>query len=103
MNPLLGQFINLLGAVLLMLAFAMISQRRVLSLVHLFTLQGAVSLSRIQLGHALGLAADVCAALSASFAYFVVLRISEAQEVKRSAWGRGVGGHLPIDPRDAVA
>src|SRR6185436_791371 len=42
MNPLLGQFINLLGAVLLMLAFAMISQRRVLSLVHLFTLQGAV-------------------------------------------------------------
>ena len=42
MNPLLGQFINLLGAVLLMLAFAMISQRRVLSLVQLFTLQGAV-------------------------------------------------------------
>jgi hydrogenase-4 component E len=42
MNPLLGQFINLLGAVLLMLAFAMISQRRVLSLVHLFTLQGVV-------------------------------------------------------------
>ena len=42
MSALLGQFINLLGAVLLMLAFAMISQRRVLSLVHLFTLQGAV-------------------------------------------------------------
>ena len=33
--------INLLGAVLLMLAFAMISQRRILSLIHLFTLQGA--------------------------------------------------------------
>ena len=42
MTPLLGQLINLLGAVLLMLAFAMISQRRVLSLVHLFTMQGAV-------------------------------------------------------------
>jgi hydrogenase-4 component E len=42
MSPLLGQLINLLGAVLLMLAFAMISQRRVLSLVHLFTLQGVV-------------------------------------------------------------
>ncbi|MFO1220167.1 MAG: formate hydrogenlyase [Burkholderiaceae bacterium] len=42
MSPLLGQLINLLGAVLLMLAFAMISQRRVLSLVHLFTLQGIV-------------------------------------------------------------
>jgi hydrogenase-4 component E len=40
-SPLLGQLINLLGAILLMLAFAMISQRRVLSLVHLFTMQGA--------------------------------------------------------------
>ena len=42
MNPLLGQLINLLGAALLMLAFAMLSQRRVISLVHLFTLQGLV-------------------------------------------------------------
>ena len=42
MSPLLGQLINLLGAVLLMLAFAMLSQRRVLSLVHLFTMQGAI-------------------------------------------------------------
>ncbi len=42
MNQLLAQFVNLLGALLLMLAFAMISQRRVLSLVHLFTLQGVV-------------------------------------------------------------
>jgi hydrogenase-4 component E len=42
MNPLLGQLINLLGAGLLMLAFAMLSQRRVLSLVHLFTMQGLV-------------------------------------------------------------
>jgi hydrogenase-4 component E len=42
MNELLAQFINLLGAVLLMLAFAMISQRRILSLITLFTLQGAV-------------------------------------------------------------
>ncbi len=41
MTALLGQFVNLLGAVLLMLAFAMISQRRMLSLIHLFTLQGA--------------------------------------------------------------
>jgi hydrogenase-4 component E len=41
MNNLLAQFINLLGAVLLMLAFAMISQRRILSLVHLFMAQGA--------------------------------------------------------------
>ncbi|MDE1949956.1 MAG: formate hydrogenlyase [Burkholderiales bacterium] len=41
MNPLLGQFINLLGAVLLLLAFAMISQRRIVSLIHLYTMQGA--------------------------------------------------------------
>ena len=40
-EPLLAQFVNLLGAVLLLLAFAMISQRRILSLIHLFTLQGA--------------------------------------------------------------
>ena len=41
LSPLLAQFVNLLGAVLLLLAFAMISQRRILSLIHLFTLQGA--------------------------------------------------------------
>jgi hydrogenase-4 component E len=41
MSALLTQLVNLLGAVLLMLAFAMISQRRILSLIHLFTLQGA--------------------------------------------------------------
>jgi len=36
-----GQLINLFAAVILMLAFAMLSQRRILSLIHLFTLQGA--------------------------------------------------------------
>ena len=41
MTALFTQFINLLGAGLLLLAFAMISQRRILSLIHLFTLQGA--------------------------------------------------------------
>ena len=35
------QLINLFAAGLLLLAFAMISQRRVVSLIHLFTLQGA--------------------------------------------------------------
>ena len=42
MNALLAQFINLLGAVLLLLAFAMIAQRRIVTLITLFTLQGAV-------------------------------------------------------------
>lgn len=41
MSEMLTQFVNLLGALLLMLAFAMISQRRILSLIHLYTAQGA--------------------------------------------------------------
>jgi hydrogenase-4 component E len=41
MSALVPQLINLFAAMLLLLAFAMISQRRVLSLIHLFTLQGA--------------------------------------------------------------
>lgn len=40
MTNLLTQSINLLGALLLMLAFAMIAQRRIVSLINLFTLQG---------------------------------------------------------------
>ena len=42
MSTLLTQLVNLLGAVLLMLAFAMISQRRILSLIQLFSTQGVV-------------------------------------------------------------
>ncbi|HEX7155941.1 MAG TPA: formate hydrogenlyase [Burkholderiaceae bacterium] len=41
MVELLSQSINLYAAVLLLVAFAMITQRRVLSLIHLFTAQGA--------------------------------------------------------------
>ena len=41
MNSLLAQSINLFAVVLLVLAFAMIAQRRILTLIHLFTLQGA--------------------------------------------------------------
>ncbi len=36
------QLVNLLAAGLLLLAFSMISQRRILSLIHLFTLQGVL-------------------------------------------------------------
>jgi hydrogenase-4 component E len=39
--PLSSQFINLFAAVLLLLSFAMLAQRRVLSLVYLFAWQGA--------------------------------------------------------------
>jgi hydrogenase-4 component E len=38
--PLVTQLINLFAAMLLLLSFALLAQRRVLSLVHLFTLQG---------------------------------------------------------------
>lgn len=41
MHGIPGQLFNLLAALLLLLAFAMISQRRILSLIHLLTLQGA--------------------------------------------------------------
>ncbi len=40
MAPLVTQLINLFAALLLLLSFALLAQRRVLSLVHLFTLQG---------------------------------------------------------------
>jgi hydrogenase-4 component E len=40
-TPLAGQIVNLLAAFLLLVAFAMLSQRRVLSLVRLFAWQGA--------------------------------------------------------------
>lgn len=39
------QIINLLAAVLLMVSFAMLSQRRILSLIHLYTLQGVALVS----------------------------------------------------------
>ena len=38
--PLSGQLINLCAAIMLLIAFAMLAQRRVLSLINLFTLQG---------------------------------------------------------------
>ena len=55
MTTLLGQFVNLLGAMLLILAFAMISQRRILSMIYLFTAQGAtLSLATAVVGYITG-------------------------------------------------
>ena len=42
MTGLMQQLINLFAALLLLLAFAMLAQRRILSLIHYYTLQGAV-------------------------------------------------------------
>jgi len=39
--PLSGQIVNLLAALLLLISFAMLSQRRILTLIHLFAWQGA--------------------------------------------------------------
>ena len=41
MNPFAGQLVNLFAAVLLLIAFAMLSQRRIMTLINLFALQGA--------------------------------------------------------------
>ena len=55
MTGLLAQFINVLGALLLLLAFAMISQRRILSLINLFTLQGlALVVSTVVMAYVTG-------------------------------------------------
>jgi hydrogenase-4 component E len=40
--PLSAQLINLFAALMLLIAFAMLSQRRILNLIHLFAMQGAV-------------------------------------------------------------
>jgi hydrogenase-4 component E len=50
--PLSAQFINLLAALLLLLAFAMLTQRRILSLINLFAAQGFVlGLSTLVVGY----------------------------------------------------
>lgn len=47
-----GQIVNLLAAFLLLIAFAMLSQRRVLSLVRLFAWQGAaLALATLLVAH----------------------------------------------------
>src|SRR5258708_37305106 len=45
MHDFATQIINFLAAILLLLSFAMLSQRRILSLIHLYTLQGLTLVS----------------------------------------------------------
>jgi hypothetical protein len=63
----------------------------------------SISARVIRLAYGATMTADLCAALSASMAYFVVMRITEAQEAKRAAFGRGQPAAMPFDPRDAIA
>ena len=52
MIALLSQLINLFAAVLLLLAFAMITQRRIVNLIHLFTAQGiTLALATLDVGY----------------------------------------------------
>ncbi|WP_114814682.1 formate hydrogenlyase [Paraburkholderia kururiensis] len=51
-HSLATQIINFLAAILLLLSFAMLSQRRILSLIHLYTLQGlALVCANVVLGY----------------------------------------------------
>ena len=81
MSQLLTQFVNLLGAVLLMLAFAMIAQRRIVSLIKLFTLQGAtLALATAVVGyvthqHHLYLSAGLTFALKALLIPYLLHRV----------------------------
>jgi hydrogenase-4 component E len=54
MAPLSQQLVNLLAAALLLIAFAMLSQRRVLSLIRLFAWQGvALAISTVVVAHSM--------------------------------------------------
>ena len=87
-TPLLVQFVNLLGALLLILAFAMISQRRVLSLIHLFTAQGlALALATAVVGFAtnqphLYLSAGLTFALKVLLIPFLLHRAVERLDIR---------------------
>jgi hydrogenase-4 component E len=55
LGPLAVQLVNLFAAGLLLLAFAMLSQRRILTLIHLYALQGlALTLSTVTVAWATG-------------------------------------------------
>jgi hydrogenase-4 component E len=88
MTELLAQSINLLGAMLLMLAFAMISQRRILSLINLFTLQGlALVVSTAIVGHVtnqphLYLSAALTFALKVILIPFLLHRIIDRLKIR---------------------
>ena len=71
--PLWSQLINLFAALLLLLAFAMLTQRRVLSLIRLFAAQGFVlALSTIVVGYATS-QADLFVSAGVTFGLKVVL------------------------------
>lgn len=87
-SGLLTQFVNLLGAVLLMLAFAMIAQRRILRLIHLFTMQGAtLALATAVVGyvtdqHHLYLSAGLTLALKVLLIPYLLHRVIDRLDIR---------------------
>jgi len=64
----------------------------------------APGIEHVEIAHALGFAGDVGAAVSASLGYFLVARISAAQDAKWAAFGRGEAApaHVPATYGSAV-
>jgi hydrogenase-4 component E len=89
MTGLLPQFINLFGAVMLLLAFAMIAQRRVATLVHLFMAQGAVLVATtVVMGLATGqthllVSAAVTLVLKVLLIPWLLMRVIDRLQVRR--------------------
>jgi len=88
MNIVLTQFINLLGAILLMLAFGMIAQRRILTLINLFTLQGlTLTVSTLVVGyttaqHHLYISAGITFALKVILIPYLLHRVIDRLEIR---------------------
>jgi len=86
--PLSSQLINLLAAALLLLAFAMLTQRRILSLINLFALQGFVlALSTAIVAYSTGqhelyISALITLALKVVFLPWILHRLMRALEVR---------------------
>ena len=82
------QIINFLAAILLLLSFAMLSQRRILSLIHLYTLQGVTLVSaNVILGYVtadvhLYISAALTLALKVGLIPWILYRLVQRLNVK---------------------
>ena len=88
MNPLTTQVVNLFAAALLFIAFAMLAQRRILTLIHLFALQGlALVGSTVTVAYATGQhhlywSAGITFALKVVVLPWILLRLIQRLNVK---------------------
>ncbi|MBS1188737.1 MAG: formate hydrogenlyase [Rhodocyclaceae bacterium] len=88
MDALIGQLINLFAAVMLILAFAMLSQRRIVTLIHLFTFQGltvvgaTVVVAYVTQQHHLYYSAALTLALKVALIPFLLHRLIDRLNVR---------------------